>query len=80
MKRPNPEKKLTCEKCIFCDYEPPTCIAFDRNQSLTKREYYFRPDWCPFLPFPKLFLKIHFLQIPAERRSHSEMNGMYIPT
>lgn len=55
MKRPYPEKKLTCEKCIFCDYEPPTCIAFDRNQPLTKREYYSRPDWCPFLPFPKLF-------------------------
>lgn len=23
---------------------------------------------------------IVMLQIPAERRSHSEMNGMYIPT
>ena len=22
----------------------------------------------------------YILQIPAERRSHSEMNGMYIPT
>ena len=29
--------------------------------------------WTADLPFLKV-------QIPAERRSHSEMNGMYIPT
>ncbi len=55
MKQVNPEKKTVCADCLFCDYEPPACIAFDHIRPITQRELYTRPDWCPFLPFPKLF-------------------------
>lgn len=63
MKQVNPEKKTVCADCLFCDYEPPACIAFDHIRPITQRELYTRPDWCPFLPFPKLVLKLHFQKL-----------------
>ncbi len=55
MKRPNPELKMVCSECLFCANNPPVCIAFGLNQSIGQREYFNRPHWCPFLPYPKLF-------------------------
>lgn len=55
MKQINPERKATCSNCVFCDCEPPICVAFKRNTPISQREFYTRPDWCPFRPYPELF-------------------------
>lgn len=55
MKRPNPEKKVVCNDCIFCSGLSPVCSAVPAKKSISKRDLYTRPDWCPFRPAPKLF-------------------------
>lgn len=47
MKKVNPESRMTCNECIFCGKDPPSCAAY-RDHPITRREYYTRPVWCPF--------------------------------
>lgn len=55
MKRPNPEKKVVCNDCIFCSGLSPVCSAVPAKKPISQRELFTRPDWCPFHPAPKLF-------------------------
>lgn len=55
MKRSNPEKQLSCNDCLFCGGQSPVCTATPAKKTISQREFYTRPDWCPFFSYPKLF-------------------------